>query len=203
MTDPEPNETPGDAQKAPRLPAGLHFWWSAYCGTAVAGGVFGGALSGMVGIVMILSGHEHGLVAIATIPLVFGYGLLCATATAIPIVVTVAILTWMFWLSRFRLIFAGLAGGMTGAVAMRGPIGWRGFFGAYEFGLIFLAGVTGLIGSTVAGARANRRYRKLLTPVSENGVWQFTLRDLFWRMTVFAMLVGTWTWAIRSVYDTR
>jgi len=55
----------------------------------------------------------------------------------------------------------------------------------------------GLGGSTVGGVWAIRRCRKLPKTGSDNRVWQFTLRDLFWRTTVFAMLVAAWTSIIR------
>ena len=185
MTDPEPNETPGDGQKAPRLPVGLHFWWSAYLGTATAGGVFGALL-------LLIGGRPSAM------PLGLLFGILFAGAAAIPIHITVAIMTWMLWLSRFRVISAGIAGGTTGVVA-------AGLLSddIFTSPAVFWAGVLGLTGSAAAGAWTNRICRKLPKTDSDNPVWQFTLRDLFWRMTVFAMLVGTWTWAVRSIYDAR
>ncbi len=195
MTNPEPNETTSDAQAAatqeyaaPRLAdasTGLFFWLAALGGTIAAGGVFGawvGFFGGVPG------------------PMLFTglfMGALIAGVVAIPIHLTVAIMTWMLWMSRFRVISAGLAGGTTGVVAT------QFLSGGSVSGAVLWAGVIGAMGGAAAGAWANPVGRNLTKTASGNPVWQFTLRDLFLRMTVFAMLVAAWTWAIRSVYDAR
>ncbi len=120
-------------------------------------------------------------------------GFVCASCAAIPVVATAAVITWAFWLSRVRILVAALTGGLTGVLVTLG-IG-------KAFVLVVLAGICGASGAVAASAihdwscRSQPRRAKPSAP----GVWQFTLRDLLWRMTVLAALLSVWVWGIESL----
>ncbi len=193
MTDPEPNETTSDAQATTTqectvsrlrdLSASVSFWWAAYVGTIMAGGVFGALLAMVEG---------PGAALLGLIP-----GFVFAGMVAIPIHLTVVIMTWALWMSRIRVVSAGIAGGITGVVATQ--LIPDGSMDRYVLG----AGVIGAMGASAAGAWADRVSRDRTKTPSGNRVWQFTLRDLFLRVTVIAMLLAAWTWAVRSIHDAR
>ncbi len=192
-TDPREDETPSrDSPQTPEgrltregrfIVAAMLYWGSVWLGTALAGGAFG-----------LLVGCLPGLL----------FGPIIAGFVAVPILVTVGTLAWSLWLSRFRVAVGGLAGGLTGVVAtVPGVDVWPSslFFWVYAGG----AGLIGTVGGATGAAlycRAAKRQRNA-SDAPGREVWQFTLLDLFVRITVLAMLIGGWTSYFQSAQRAR
>lgn len=187
----EPNRLPaadsfGTPTRRHPLLDGLGFWCFVGLGTAAAGGLFGFLLG-------CLSRTAIGAIVGLIIGCIF------AGACAVPVVVTVAVLVWAMWLSRFRLLVGGFAGGLTGLVA-------TGFLSSLEVSLFVAgAGLLGMLGGSLGGLLYSKKIRfpERASSISNLQPWQFTLRDLFARMTVLAMLISAWTWAVKSVHHSR
>jgi hypothetical protein len=63
-----------------------------------------------------------------------------------------------------------------------------------------LAFVLGAMGAGIGGMRRNRaeRAHQIATNGMGTKIWQFTLADLFIRMTVLAILLPLWIWLVRA-----
>lgn len=189
----EPNPSHLSSREARKLAfsESLTFWLIAWLGTAVSGGVFGVAL--MLLMVPVAA-------AFFLAPLIVGFFI--AGCWAIPFLGTVAIVTWGFWLTRFRMITAAVAGGWTGVMASR-AVFTDSFPGSQYFDPIFLACVFGAVGCPLFtywfGRKIFSRNKKREAP---DAPWQFTLRDLFVHFTVLAVLISLWSCyftAVRSI----
>src|SRR5262245_568811 len=95
-------------------------WTMCLLAIAVAGAIFGSIEGGVAGFI---GGGIHGAF----------YG--------VPIVLTVAVLTWAFWLSRFIPIMAAAAGCATGILAT--AISWDTIFSTDYYTAIVLAACIG------------------------------------------------------------
>jgi hypothetical protein len=169
----------------------LAFWCFAWLGIVLTGAGFGFYLGFMRNPIM-------GLI----------FGTVFAGIAAFPVLVTVAIATWALWLSRFRLITAGIAGAMTlfasvKFVEMPGldfkDLTW--IFGRLN-GVELAAIISGAVGSSLFGYLFCRG----LTPARKNDInslkhWQFSLRDLFVHFTILAVMISLWTWLFTSCRD--
>ncbi len=162
------------------------FWCFVWLGTTAAGGLFG-LLVGCFAVSM----------AVCILGILVGC--IVAGVCAVPVVVTVAVLTWAMWLSRFRVLVAGLVGGLTGLIAT----GFMSSPGVSLFGAG--AGLLGMFGGSFGGRWYNKKISRLGQTSSNSNLqpWQCTLRDLFARMTVLAMLISAWTWTVKSIYHAR
>ncbi|NQT14302.1 MAG: hypothetical protein HQ582_16215 [Planctomycetes bacterium] len=162
----------------------LLFWFFAWMGTTIYGGVFG-LIVRFAQPVGALDGFVH------------------AGFFGAPLFVGVAAMGWAMWISRGRVVLAGLAGGLTGFFTV-----WWGFppdaFGFMHIiaalPLIILMGMVGGVTGgrlyqTVSRSRGQRR------GMSDRGVWQFTLRDLFLRFTVLAILLSASTWCVKRILN--
>jgi hypothetical protein len=162
---------------ADRFAEGCAFWSIAWLGTAIAGGAFGV----LVGLCI-----DGGIEKIAGMILGLFVGFIFAGLCAIPIHLHLAFFMWAFWLSRFRLAMAVLAGGLTGVLATKL---------AFSFYEIAAAGAIGAIGSGLLAFKYSRAiaFRGQLPEHLKAPVWQFTLRDLFVHFTAVALLISFWT----------
>jgi hypothetical protein len=171
---------------------GLVFWTVAWLGTAVSGGLFG--------VAMMLMAAPSAL-PFFFVPLIVGF--FVAGFWAIPFLGTVAVVTWAFWLSRFRMLAAAVAGGWTGVMAScfvlgglySGPLGPGSTdSGGLNYGYVILAGVFGAVGCPLFIYWFGRKiFFKNKKRGASNAPWQFTLRDLFVHFTVLAVLISLWT----------
>jgi len=144
------DNTKGDVSAARSRPnlefwrSSVPFWLWVWYGTTMAGWVFG----------FLLGCSGAGLVAGFCGSVV---GMICACPLGAFTIANVAVVSWCFSLSRFRLAMAGIAGGLTGisatlivALYVAPPIA----FGSWELGaLAAQAGLVGTLGGWVAGYR--------------------------------------------------
>ncbi len=158
-------ETTAHDRKPPALSA-TPFWLAVWLGTALAGGVFGVVSVGLVGL---------------------PFGFVFAGIFGGPVLALAATLAWCFWLSPYRVVTAALAGAATGVVSSAALNGG----GLVDFSLP-LAGLLGGIGAGTGGALHWRRTKAVGTNVEteKNEPWQFTMGEMFSRMTVFAVLLA-------------
>lgn len=157
----------------------ITFWTLAWVGTTIAGGVFGLVFGCVVGLII---------------------GSMIAGIYAIPIHATVAILTWAFWLARFRVLTAAFAGGVTGVLTT-----WlifdAGIFGSELWITATLAALCGSFGTGTVCYwhwKATKSEAKIVDGLDDSP-WQFGLKDLFIRFTVVACLLAGWIWLIALV----
>ena len=100
----------------------------AWTGTVFAGGVFG-----------MIAGSVFGLFI----------GPVFAGFFGVPTIVSFAIFTWAFWLTRFSVLMAALAGGCTGFIAT--ALMWDSIFETDFPTSLLLASLIGAIGGGVTG----------------------------------------------------
>lgn len=151
----------------PEPPTIWRLWVLAWLCTALAGGVFGLVPAGVLG---------------------FYIGLAIASAVAIPVMTSFAIITWALWLSRYVLITVGLAGACTGYLA----VSWLGGdTGLPAIAAALFGGAFSFIGSAIY-LRGNNWSTSQSADRTEP-VWQFSLRDLFLRFTAVSILIAVWT----------
>lgn len=142
------------------------FWLATWLGTVGAGGVFGGVVEGPLGVPP---------------------GFVFAGLFAVPVVVVAAILTWCFWLSRYRVVMAALAGAATGVASS---------IALNSDGLVDLpvplAGLLGAVGGGAVGGLHWWRSRAFVSGRESDGysAWQFTMREMFLRITVFSVVLA-------------
>ena len=162
------------------------FWLYIWLGTLLAGGLFGA----MLGVLPLLDGEVLDSLVGGLI-----VGPFVAAEFATPIISSIAVLTWAFWLYRYRVLMAVLGGGATGILA---TIKLFRFFPQSMFLLCVVACLFGTVGAGIAVLLHKRWMRSRDTSASgaENQVWQFTLADLFARMTVLAVLFPIWIWLV-------
>ena len=158
------------------------FWMSAWFGTIMAGGLFGFGVGVRVGE---MEFAFYGLIT----------GCLIAGLLGAPIQSLAAFFVWFFWLSRFRIAVASFAGLITGVIAT---------LASENIPVIASAGLLGMFGSGLAGARYWRLSRDAKDANSAEqaaqGPWQFTLRDLFLRITVVSVLLAAGLALIRALF---
>ena len=177
-----------------RFADGFLFWCLAWFGTATAGGIFGALVGVFYG-----SGLEKSMGAI--FGLFFGFHI--AGMCAIPVHFHIAFITWAFWLKRFRVAAAALAGGLTGLLA----VGATGATNDYLVGMMVAAGLLGAAGSGLVAFRYNRWVNSQGEDRNrpQSRVWQFSLRDLLVHFTAIAVLMSLWAsfFAMRRAYQER
>ena len=177
-------------QTPPAALAGL-FWVMVWLGTLAAGGLFG-LLLGCGWLGALAAGGPLDLLLGCFLGLLFG--IIFAAISGAPVVATAAIVSWALWLSRYRLLIAGLAGTVTGVLATlmvgSGPI----FFRGTPMLLPALAGLIGGLGAVAGGGWYYFRTvpGKVVQAIDRAAVFRFSLRDLFIHMTVVAALLGVW-----------
>jgi len=182
----------GGTTRSDPLLDSLGFWGCVWLGTTAAGSIYGAAFAYFVpppGF----SGQEIGRIGLGVF--VGGYA---AGAYGTLAVVVVATLTWAIWLSRIRLLTAGVAGGMTGLVLTWPASSFSGFLPTVA------AGLTGMCGGLFAGLWYNKRFSppdKSLSRFNDQP-GQCTRRDMLVRMSVLAVLAAGWTWRITSKRQT-
>jgi hypothetical protein len=158
------------------VPAEVDFWFVwlvAWFGITLAGGVFG-----------LIAGFIIGGLA----------GFVIAANFAIPFVITFALLTWAFWLSRYSFLAAAIAGAFTGIVSTATV--WDPIFNTDYNLSIALAGCIGSIGGGFYTFLYQRRRSEPFEQDShefEDVHWQYSLRDLFLRFTVVTALIACWS----------
>lgn len=164
----------------PRTPIKGNYWLAwliAWLGIALSGGIFGLCLGGGIG---------------------FLAGLVIAGVYGLPIIATVAVLTWAFWLMRWQLISATIAGACTGIASTALMVMSVGSPFSEDGLLIFAAGSLGGFGGGIASYIYWQK-RSLPAPIRSSIGWQFSLRDLFLRFTVLAVLIAGWSFAITAI----
>ena len=115
-------------------------------------------------------------------------GAIYASIVGVPTIGAVALVSWCFWLSRFRVAMGVLAGGLTGIVATLsiGPSPP----GDYWVDLA-MAGFLGTLGGGLAGRLYHSPSKsQALHQISRQQPWRFTLRDLFIRVTVISAVLA-------------
>jgi len=157
-----PSDDPKNGENTKEDPWAFIFWFFVWAGTTVAGGVFG----------FVFGWLSAGIFGLAFGPIYAGL----AGCFGIPTITAVALITWCFWLSRFRVVMGGLAGGLT-LVSMAPP----------PLGTFALAGLLGTLGGGLAGGWYHSRAK---SQISQQHRWRFTLRDLFIRVTVISGVLG-------------
>jgi hypothetical protein len=116
----------------------------------------------------------------------------------VPITFTFAVLTWAFWLTRYAPFVAMVTGASTGAIATSAT--WVSVFGLDNVTSIMLAAVLGGLGGWVAMLWRRKQLAEMaLESDTDDAVWQYSLRDLFWRFTVVAVLVAMWSLVIGRI----
>jgi len=162
-------------------PSGTTFWLSAWFGTALAGGVFGAVEAGVLGCVA---------------------GVLYAGVAAAPVQATFAAATWILSLSPIRVLVAGVAGATTGVVATAVTFDSTLFGFQYEKSLV-LAGAIGGVGGALPSGLYQRWSRQFgsASRKQDGAATQFSLRELFWRIAVAAVLLAFWTWMIAEFWS--
>jgi hypothetical protein len=166
-------------------------YWAAcifsYLGIITAGGIYGILSETIVG------GNE---------PIVcFVVGLIIAGVCSVPVAITIALLAWSFCLFRFQATLATLIGGFTGILSST-PIALA-YPNTNPVVLVVLAGCLGGCGGGLAAVAYWRVAGRAPSFARECNLpdWQFSLRDLFWRFTVSAMLVFAWSLFFHWVFD--
>jgi hypothetical protein len=195
-----------------RFASGCLFWLLAWLGTIFAGGIFGTFMGISFGMSL---GRRADVFEVAIFGLIAGF--VIAGAMAIPVHLHVAFFTWAFWLGRFRVAMAILAGALTGFFAT-GREATLEDPKQLALGVIFPT-LLGAMGSGLAAFFYHRRIasrdNKLMRVSSigefaiiDDGVviggnnqsrrrkkarWQFSMRDLFVHFTAVAVLISLWT----------
>src|SRR5262249_26983628 len=141
-----------------------------------------------------LAGGVFGML-LAQIP-GFLAGSIIAGMYSAPIAITIALLMWAFWLTRYQLAAGILVGVLTGALStffLMSGFGSRGELIA----LPVIAGLLGGLGSWLATFFYRKKRRRLIQPMqATTASWQFSLKDLFIRFTVLSILAAAWSLAI-------
>lgn len=151
------------------------FWTIVWLGTSLAGGVFGCG----VGFLSIMT---SGSVEALGVPL-FGMliGVIWAGIVGLLVISTFAFIVWCFWLQEHPGILAACAGALTGFVCA--PF------------IFFFTSPLGAAGAYLAVKQFCRVKRNNMSCQSERRV--FSIQDLFWRMTGFAVILTMWLTVIR------
>lgn len=158
------------------------FWVSVFGGTTVAGGAFG-FLAGCSG-----GGLEGGIFCSVA-------GVVFASMYGGFTIVNVAFVTWCFWLSRFRVVMGGLAGGLTGVLSTPSLSSGVSLIGSWKW--LALAGLLGTLGGGLAGGWCHSRAKaRGLDQVSQQHRLRFTLRDLFIRVTAISALLAAYVFVV-------
>jgi MFS family permease len=174
-----------EVTRSPPESPDLLFWIGACLGTTLAGGVFGFFLGGFAG---------------------FFIGTILAALYSTAMQFSAAILSWALWLTRFRIGFATLAGGLTGVLAtiLTLPTSIYGSLGTLA-AFVGLAGVLGALGAgIVAYWMTFKTYvGRELHAAAKSRKWQFSLGSLFSHFAVICVLLALWTLAVRAVLDAQ
>jgi len=163
----------------------LPFWFLVWGGTTAAGGVFG---------FLVGCSTAHPAACI----LGLGFGVVFASMYGAFTIANVAIVTWCFWLSRYRVLMGCLAGGLTGVIATLFTIGAGPWLSTW--GSLALAGLLGTLGGGLAGRSHHSRAKAqgLYQPPQQHR-WRFTLRDLFLRVTVISALLAAYVFVVNLI----
>jgi hypothetical protein len=156
---------------------GVTIWLVACLGTVAAGTVFGMIAGGVFGLC---------------------FGPVFAGVFGVPVIVSFAFITWAFWLTRFTVLMAALAGGCTGFIAT--ALTWVSIFETDFPTSLLLASLIGALGG---GTSAGWYWTKYPHGHSGNAAddpsaWRYSLRDLFFRFTIVVLLVACWTFAVNT-----
>jgi len=145
------------------------YWFCAWIGTTIAGGVFGLLLGFFANADRMSESLIAGLL----------FGLVWSGFVGAVVIPHIAIAVWMFWFNRSDPGYSGaFAGGLVGAICgiiflpITTPMGWVGAFYACRL---------------YTGTEFGQRVRN-----NDFEPWRFSMRDLFLRMTVIAILLGFW-----------
>ncbi|NQT14303.1 MAG: hypothetical protein HQ582_16220 [Planctomycetes bacterium] len=178
-----PKKLDSRAARALMFQNNLQFWLFVWMGTAIAG---------------CASGYEQSY----SDPM---FAFVRAAIFGAPIHVAVVVMGWAMWISRHRVVLAGLAGGLTGFLGTWLFSGESSLLVLLMAPTLPLATGMGALGGALGGIVHQKRSgsRRFRRRVADNGVWQFTLRDLFLRMTVLAILLSASTWCARMLVDSR
>jgi hypothetical protein len=159
------------------------FWLLAWLGTVVSAGLFLAIASP--------STPER--------PAILLIGSLLVGSFGIPIVSTIAIATWAFWLSRFRVYTASLAGGLTCVLSyvfsLREAHSDVGECWVYVLQIAFC----GAVGCPLFAYWPHRFFLGEIKRQEYQTPWQFTLKDLLVRFTVLAVLISIWVSAVAAI----
>jgi hypothetical protein len=152
------------------------FWAIVWMGTTLAGSFFGGGLGF---IACAASGSAEGLL----LPFLGIFvGALWAGSVGLPVIATFAFIVWCFWLQKKPGILAACAGALTGFVSA--PFA------------CFLTSPLGAVGAYWAVKRLSRVLRDDYD-CHQSQRPTFSIQDLFWRMTGFAVILTMWMTVIR------
>jgi hypothetical protein len=162
-------------------------WFFSWLGISLSGGLFG----------VVLGGLERDPGAIVG----FVAGFLIAGIVSVPVILTIAALAWTFWLSRFQILFAVMSGACTGVISSA-PIALA-MLSTEATRFIILAGCIGGCGGGFAAYFfwASDDRRQQIGVNDEPLRWQFSLRDLFLRFTVLAVVIAAWSAILAKIVD--
>lgn len=134
---------------------------------------------------------------------IFGFvaGIVIAAVVSVPVIISIAVLAWAFWLSRFQIALTTLTGACTG-IASSTPFTFEIYPNA-AIPLILIAGCLGGVGGGLAAFMYWSVHTKRLEIRDDDtlGVWQYSLRDLFLRFTVLTILIAAWAAFLAKMID--
>jgi hypothetical protein len=149
---------------------------------------------------ILLAGGIYGIIIGGNEP-IFGFiaGIVIAAMFSLPVIVTIGVIVWAFWLNRFQISIAILVGACTG-MGSSALITTSGFSGSAT-AMILLAGLLGGAGGGFVAFLYWSSHDRRPQIGRNNGApaWQYSLRDLFLRFTVLSVLVAAWSLAIALI----
>lgn len=171
-------------------------WFLSWAGITVSGGAFG-LLAGIL-----LAVEERESVGLSLLGGVAG--IILAAFIGAPVVINMAIVSWLLWLSRFHRTMSALAGASTGMISTAMLFRGDRSVIAYQWQLLVItAGVIGALGGYAPARWYWSKRIRAGTPEQGNSGWQFSLGDLFVRFTVASLLLLVWITIGRLVLASR
>lgn len=150
-------------------------WLVTWFGIVLAGGVFGMFLAAIPGFVI---------------------GAMVAGIYGAPIALTIALLTWALWLTRYQIVAGTVAGVLSGVLSTLFLM-LDSASTEEMIGLPLIAGCLGGLGSWLTTFFYQKKRGRFFQPTdSTTASWQFSLKDMFVRFTMVSMLAAAWSLAV-------
>ena len=165
------------------------FWIWTWIGTSLGGAAFGAGLSLFAAL---YSGDATGFFLGPLLGLIVG--LMWAGAVGALVIPTFGALAWMFWCQRNPIVLAAIAGAIIGAVSLPFLFILTAPFGATGAGLI----VNRFLKSQMAKPIVDAETERLSS--TQRPRFQYSIADLFLRMTVVGVLIVVWSFLIRTMF---
>jgi hypothetical protein len=135
-------------------------------------------------------------------------GAIIAACFGLPILLSIAIVSWACWLLPYSYLPAGIAGAVTGAIST--AVTWDAILMSdftipdFTWAVMTAACIGGAVPSLATWffLRWQRQFAQNSDAIRDIH-WQYSLRDLFVRFTLIAALVAAWTIAIAKFREAR